>query len=143
MKRLRLLIDTNIVLDVILARVPWVSNAATLLAEIESGTADGYVAAHAVTTVYHIVAKAKGREVATMATSDVLRLLTVVPTDTGDFQRALSMRLGDFEDAVQVACALKIGADFIITRDAADFNGAQISVRSAGEVLAIIRSAPL
>lgn len=76
-----------------------------------------------------------------MAMSDVLRLLTVVPTDTGDFQRALSMRLGDFEDAVHVACALKIDADFIIARDAADFNGAPITVRSAGEVLALTISA--
>ncbi len=140
-KRLRLLVDTNIVLDVILARSPWLPDAAALLAEIERETTEGYVAAHAITTVYYIVAKAKGREVAAMATSDVLRLLTVVPTDAADFQRALSMSLSDFEDAVQAACAQKIGADFVITRNAVDYHGAPISVRSAGEVLPIVRSA--
>ena len=119
------------------------SDAVELLAEIERETAEGYVAAHAITTVYYVVAKAKGREVATMATSDVLRLLTVVPTDAGDFQRALSMDLIDFEDAVQSACALKIGANFVITRNAADFHGAPVTVRSAGEVLAIVRSPAL
>ena len=118
-------------------------DAAALLAEIEREAAEGYVAAHAITTVYYTVAKAKGREVAAMATSDLLRLLTVVPTDAGDFQCALSMSLGDFEDAVQAACALKIGADFVITRNAVDYNGAPVAVRSAGEVLAIVRSALL
>ena len=118
-------------------------DAAALLAEIERETAEGYVAAHAITTVYYIVAKAKGREIATRATSDLLQLLTVVPADSGDFQRALSMSLGDFEDAVQAACALKIGADFVITRNAVDYNAARVTVRSPGEVPAIVRSASL
>jgi len=78
-----------------------------------------------------------------MATIDLLRLLTVVPTDAGDFQRALSMSLSDFEDAEQAACALKIGADFVVTRSAVNHNGAPVTVRSPGEVPAIVRSASM
>ena len=118
-------------------------DAAGLLSEIERKSAAGFVAAHFITTVYYIVAKAKGRAVATTATSDVLGLLTVVPTDGDDFQRALAMNLADFEDAVQAACALKIGADFVVTRNADDYHGTPTMVRSAGEVLAIVRSASL
>ena len=118
-------------------------DAAGLLSEIELESVAGFVAAHSITTVYSIVDKAKGRAVATTATSDVLRLLTVVPTDGNDFQRALAMNLADFEDAVQAACALKIGADFVITRNTDDYHGAPIMFRSAGEVMAIVRSASL
>jgi predicted nucleic acid-binding protein len=90
----------------------------------------------AVTTVYFIVERAKGRAAATTAVSDLLDILDVVALEGADFRRPLALGLEDYEDAVQVAACLKVGARFLVTRNERDFKGAPITPRSAAEVLA-------
>ena len=138
--RLKLLLDTNVILDVVLARAPWDVEAVLLLEAISRGRAAGFVAGHAVTTVHYVVERAKGRAAAVTAVSDLLQLVDVVPLDAADFQRALSFGLRDYEDAVQAAACLRIGADVLVTRNARDFKGAPVRTRSAGETLALLAS---
>ena len=64
---------------------------------------------------------------------------TVVPLNDSDIHRALTLGLSDFEDAVQVAAALHVGAKFLVTRNAKDFKGALVNTRSAGEILAMLK----
>lgn len=135
-----LLLDTNVVLDVILARAPWDRDAVLLLDSISRGRAKGLVAGHAVTTVHYIVERARDRMAATTAVSDLLQLLEVVALDGSDFQRALSLGLADYEDAVQAAACLRAGADILVTRNARDFKGAPVKTRSPAEVLALLGS---
>lgn len=137
---MKVLLDINIVLDVILDREPWVAEAASLLSAVEQRQVQGYVAGHTVTTIHYIVAKEQGARTAATAVTDLLRVVSVVPMDDADFQQALVLGLGDFEDAVQAAAALRIGADCLVTRNAADFAGIPVAVRSAGEVLALLAS---
>lgn len=136
--RAKLLIDTNVVLDVVLERVPWVEDATALLDAIAKGRAEGYVGGHAVTTVHYVVERERGRAIAATAVSDLLELLPVVPLGAADFQRALGLGLRDYEDAVQVAACLQVGADFLVTRNPKDYRGAPVATRSAGEVLALL-----
>ena len=135
-----LLVDTNVLIDVILDRKPWADDATTLLDKVAKREARGYVAGHAVTTVYHLVERAKGRAVATTAISDLLDILTVVPLEGADFQRALSLGLRDYQDGVQAAPCLKVGARFLVTRNERDFKGAPVTPRSSAEVLALLAS---
>ena len=135
---LTVLIDTNVLLDVILGREPWVEEAAQLLDAVAAGAVAGAMAAHAVTTVYYVTEQAKGHAVAATAVSDLLELLPVVPLDSADFTRALTLGLRDFEDAVQVAAALRVGARILVTRNAKDFRGAPVEVRSPSDVLALL-----
>ena len=132
------LIDTNVLLDLILARAPWDAEAARLVAAVVDGRLAGFVAAHTVTTVYYLVEKAKGRSVATTAVHDLLVALTVAPLEGNDFQRALALGLPDFEDAVQVAACLKVGATILVTRNPKDFKDAPVPTQSAAQVLASI-----
>lgn len=133
---MKLLLDINVVLDVVLGRAPWAREAALLLSAVEAGRAEGHVAGHTVTTLHHLVARARDRRVAATAVTDLLRIARVVPLGDADFQQALVLGLDDFEDAVQAAAALRIGADALVTRDAKGFRGIPVPVRSAGEVLA-------
>ncbi len=137
---LALLIDTNVVLDVILAREPWVHDAAMLLDACGQGSARGYIAAHAVTTIHYLVARALDRRAATAAISDLLELATVVPAGDSDFRRALTPGVADFEDAVQVTAFLQCGARVFVTRNSRGFRAAKIETRTPGEALALIRS---
>ena len=140
-RRLVLLLDTNIFLDVILARAPWDADAVLLLDAVSRGSVAGFVAAHAVTTVHYIVERAKGRVAATTAVSDLLQLVDVVALDRGDFQRALSLGVADYEDAVHAAACLRVGADVLVTRNPRDYKGAPVVTRSAGEVVALLATA--
>lgn len=140
--RLTFLIDTNVLLDVVLERKPWVEDATALLDAIAKGWADGFVASHTIPTVYYVVARERDRASATTATSDLLQLLTVVPLDNAGFQRALALGLKDFEDAAQAAACLTVGADCLVTRNPADYRGAPVTLRSAGEALALLPPPP-
>ena len=140
--RAAVLIDTNVLLDVVLDRAPWADDATLLLQRVASATVQGFVAAHAVTTVHYVVQRERGRTAAVTAVSDLLELLDVVPVDAADFQRALALELKDFEDAVQVAACMRVGAAFLVTRNPHDFKGAPVELRSAGEILAMTTVRP-
>jgi predicted nucleic acid-binding protein len=136
----KLLLDINVVLDVMLNRQPWAAEAARLLAAVERGVAAGYVAGHTITTAHYVVAKTHGQAAAASAVSDLLRIVDVVAVDRTDFLHALSLGWKDFEDAVQAGSALKIGADFIVTRNEKDFAGAPIPPTRPGAVLSLLSS---
>jgi len=137
---LDLLIDTNVVLDTILAREPWAREAAALLDACARRSARAHMAAHAVTTIHYLVARALDRRAAAAAISDLLDLVTVVPADDADFRRALTLGVADFEDAVQVTAYLKCGARVLVTRNSRDYRAAKVETRTPGEVLALIAS---
>lgn len=134
------LVDTNVVLDVVLAREPWAAEAALLLDACARGRARGFLAGHSITTVYYIVQRDGTRALATTAVSDLLEMLTVVPMDASDFQRALALGLADYEDAVQVAACLKVGAQYIVTRNQRDYKGAPVRTYAPGQALAILEA---
>jgi predicted nucleic acid-binding protein len=139
--RLALLIDTNVLLDVVLERRPWVEEATALLDAVAKGRAAGYVASHAMPTVYYVVARERNRAAAATATSDLLQLLTVVPLDNAGFQRALGLGLRDFEDGAHAAACLQVGADYLVTRNPKDYQEAPLTLCTAGEALALLRPA--
>ena len=107
-----------------------------MLEFVERGRATGYVAAHSVTTLYHLLAPHRDLATARRKTRLLLRLLEVVPVDEDRRLQALDLPTPDFEDAVQIACAGKTGADLIVTRNAGDFRGTDLAVRSPSELMA-------
>jgi predicted nucleic acid-binding protein len=134
----RVLVDTDVVLDLALARAPWADDAGRLLDAAHGGRIHALLAGHAVTTIHYVVERSAGRTSAAVAVSDVLRLLEVVPLDGSDFQRALALGLTDYEDAVQVAAYLRAGAHLLATRNGRDFRSAPVAARTPGEVLALL-----
>lgn len=133
---MRWLVDVNVILDVLADREPWAEHSARVLELVESGRAEGVVAAHTVTTLHYRVARHGGRELATTTVRRLLRVFGVVPVDEDRLLHALDLDLGDFEDAVQAACAEKIRADVLVTRNADDFAGVGVEALSPVELLA-------
>ncbi|HWH50590.1 MAG TPA: PIN domain-containing protein [Gemmatimonadaceae bacterium] len=133
----RLLLDTNVLLDVILRRTPWADDAARVLDMVARRVARGFVASHAVTTVHYIVEREVDRETAALAVADLLEALEVVALESIDYHRALAMQLADFEDALHVAACLRAGADYLVTRNERDFVGAAVATRTPAEVVAL------
>ena len=135
---MKLLVDINVLVDVLLQREPWADSAAQLLTRVERGEASGFVAGHTLTTVHYIVSRARDRQSAAAAITDLLRFLGVVAVEKVDFNQALVLPIDDFEDAVQGAAALKIGADYVVSRDEAGFRALSIPSVNPGEILSLL-----
>ncbi|MDQ3555162.1 MAG: PIN domain-containing protein [Gemmatimonadota bacterium] len=138
---MRLLIDINVALDVILERDPWVTEGALLFSAIQEGRAEGYLAGHTIPTIHYIVREnRRDRGVADAAVTRLLRIFSVVAAENAELLQALAFGFADFEDAVQAACAVKVNADWIVTRNVKDFRKSAIACEPPGAVLAAIQT---
>jgi predicted nucleic acid-binding protein len=131
----KILIDTNVVLDLLLEREPFVETAIALFAQIEQGNLEGAIAATTITNIFYIMCKAEGRKVALDAIHRLLIGLQFCAVDRQTVETALSLGLKDFEDSVQLACATLNQLDAIVTRDRKDFIGSNLPIYSPTELL--------
>ena len=131
---MRVLIDTNVVLDFLQEREPFVENAARLFERIDAGEIEGFIAATTITNIYYIVRRAAGRVAAQDAITQVLSDLNICAVNLEILEQSLALNFEDFEDAVQYACAVVHGVDAIVTRDASGFVNAEIPVVLPGEI---------
>jgi predicted nucleic acid-binding protein len=122
----RLLVDTNIVLDVLLDRHPHADKSVAIWAAVETSACEGYLAAHAITTIHYLVHKELGAARAKQLIKQILRVFRVAAVDGTVLEHALRLALSDFEDAVTAAAGQICGCDFIVTRDPKGFRGSPI-----------------
>ncbi len=114
---MRLLFDTNIVLDVLLNRKPFVENSKELWQAVDDGRLMGYVTATTLTNIFYIARKLVGLDKARAAVKVCLDTFEVCPVDHSALELAMNMAVDDYEDALQVACAQLTALDGIVTRD--------------------------
>ena len=120
------LVDINVILDVLLDRPPNVQGSAAVWAAIETGSARGLLAAHAVTTIHYLIRKELGAPKAKRTVAAMLRVFEIAPVDAPVVQLALELPFADFEDAVTAAAAQMAGCDLILTRDPKGFRASPI-----------------
>jgi predicted nucleic acid-binding protein len=134
----RVLLDVNVVLDVLLDRRPFVEAASAVWAAAETGAAEGVLAAHALTTLHYLNAKAVGHRTARDTTEALLSVFDVAAVDKAVLADAVRLGWADFEDAVTAAAAHRSRCDVIVTRNARDFKRAPVRVLSPSEAVAWI-----
>jgi predicted nucleic acid-binding protein len=122
----RILVDTNVVLDVLLDRHPHVSASAAIWAAIESQIVKGLLSAHAVTTIHYLIRRQLGETKAKRTIGAMLQVFEVAAIDGAVLAEALQLHFADFEDAVTSAAAKAAGCDWIVTRDARGFRGSAV-----------------
>jgi predicted nucleic acid-binding protein len=132
---MRVLFDTNVLLDALLARKPFVEDAALLLEAIESGQIEGFMSATTVTDVHYLVGRqTRHPETAITAVTRLLELMEICTVDRNVLEQAIALEFSDFEDAVQIACAMALDLDTIVTRDVDGFRDSPISALSPREL---------
>jgi predicted nucleic acid-binding protein len=132
----RVLIDTNIVLDFLSQREPFSLDAELLFQSIDAGQVIGYVTATTLTDIFYISRKhTRSVEKARQAVSETLTVMVICPIDRAVLESAFSSGLVDFEDAVQIFGAVAQGLDAILTRDNKGFLSSPIPVLSIQELL--------
>lgn len=133
---MRVLVDTNIVLDFLLQREPFFRDAELLFQAIEAEQIIGYVTATTLTDIFYISRK-QTRDIAqaTQAVSDILTVMVICPIDRGVLESALNSGFVDFEDAVQIFSAVSQGLEIIVTRDQKGFTDSPIPILSIQKLL--------
>ncbi len=137
---MRVLFDTNILLDILLEREPYIEVAAKLFSLVDNGRIEGSICATAVTTAYYMTTKGLGSMRAHDQVRTLLSMFEVAAVDGGVLQRALDSGFGDYEDAVAHEAARAAGVRAIVTRNAQDFTKATIPVFEPQELLAAVAS---
>ncbi|MDD2737262.1 MAG: PIN domain-containing protein [Desulfuromonadaceae bacterium] len=137
---MKILLDTNIVLDLLMDRMPFADAAAELFSKVEDGTVIGYLCGTTITTVYYLAAKAVGAPRAQEEIKKLLTLFEVAPVNRHVLESALVADFNDFEDAVIHEAACHAGVEVIVIRNQKDFKKSRLSVYSSEEIVKILAS---
>ena len=137
---MRVLFDTNVVLDVLLDREPYAAPAVTLFGQVAQRRLQGLLGATTLTTIHYLAEKAVGRRRARRHLETLLGLFEVAVVDRAVLTGALELRFGDFEDAVLHEAAAHAGATGIVTRDLAGFRNARLTVYAPRELVRLVEA---
>jgi predicted nucleic acid-binding protein len=135
---LRAIVDTNVVLDVLLGREPFVKPAVNVFCLAEESRIDAFICATTVTTIDYLLVKSLQREKARNALRRLISLFGIATVNRPVIEQALVSKIQDFEDAVLNEAGQMAGADFIITRNTKDFAGSALKVCDPNEFLALL-----
>jgi predicted nucleic acid-binding protein len=133
----RVLFDSDVLLDVLAQRQPFVIASAQALNIATQPQVQGYVSGHAVTNIFYILRRQVGSETAREFLSRLLQRIQVASVTDEVIRAALESSITDFEDAVTSEAANAVGVEVIVTRNIADFITSSVSAVSPEEFLAM------
>ncbi|MBT4638752.1 MAG: PIN domain-containing protein [Deltaproteobacteria bacterium] len=137
---MKILFDTNIVLDVLLDREPFSDLATKLFSRVEKKELKGFLGATTVTTIYYLASKVAGKKKADREISKLLSLFQIAPVNKPVLDEAIKSKFSDFEDSVLHEAAKQSGVQGIVTRNPKDFKKATLSIYSPEELYKLLVS---
>lgn len=118
---MKVLLDTNIIVDIALERQPYITNSETVLAFVEQGQIEGYISASTISDLYYLIRKQKGRDLTIEFLRQIVTFCQIATVNQAVITMALTANFRDFEDAIQYSTAVLNQLDAIITRNPQDF----------------------
>ena len=137
---MKVLFDTNVVLDVLLDRAPFSGPASLLMSVVEKGEISGSICATTVTTIHYLASRVLGEKKARNHIKEIAALFEIAAVNRPVIQSAMDSEFGDFEDAVICYAASHVGAEVIVTRDAKGFEKSVLPVYSPSELFKILQT---
>lgn len=124
---MRILVDTNVILDYILEREPYNDDAAVIMKAVQEKVVSGCIAAHTITNIFYILRKCFTVEARRELLLELCVLFEVEEIGLKKLRDALhNERFDDFEDCLQMVCADNFHADYIVTRNIDDFKNSSV-----------------
>ena len=136
---MKILLDTNVILDVLLHREPFYEDSSAVYDLVERRRITGFVSSSAMTDIFYLLYKAykdtgKVYELINNLAEDFI----IAPVCESTIRDALALRWHDFEDAVQFSAAKKCGAAYIITRNMTGYKTSAIPCVSPAAFIAFM-----
>lgn len=126
-KSMKILVDTNILLDALLGREPYFGNADKIINLCADKKIEGFMAAHSIPNIFYILRKDMSEESRREVLLSLCNILTVEGVDFTKLMYALQNKsFSDLEDCLQSICAKNVKADYIITRNIKDFVNSEV-----------------
>ncbi len=97
---MKVLLDTNIIVDVALERQPFFGDSETVLSFVEQGQIEGYISASSFGDLYYIIRKDKGKDLTLEFLRNIITFCQVATVDSTAINMALTVNFRDFEDAI-------------------------------------------
>lgn len=139
MQTKRLMIDTNIILDVLLEREPFFEQSKGVLNLCEKSKLHGFISDSTATDIFYITRKAlSSTDEAYKALGHILNIVKVLTVTNDDVNQAFLQRAKDFEDCLLATCAKSNKCDGIVTRNTKDFSEFGITLYTPDEILTMI-----
>jgi len=133
---MKLLIDTNVILDALMNRGTWASSAHSLLVKIAEETVEGYVTANTITDLYYLLRKYfQDKSKAKQVLMDLTESIKILDVNSKDCERAFTLDVSDFEDALIISCAVRHNIDYIVTRNLVDFKNSLVKSIETSAIL--------
>ena len=119
---LRVLIDTNVLVDFMAQRKPFDAEAVKIVNAGKQLLFHGCIAAHSVPDIYYILRKSIPPDERREVLQKLCEIFTVIGIDKNKLSTALkNEEFTDFEDCLQSLCAAEFHADYIVTRNPKDY----------------------
>ncbi len=137
---MKVLFDTNIILDLLLDRKPFSEHASFLISRVERSEIDGFLCATTITTIHCLLTKYLDKRKSIESIHSIMALFEIAPVNRLVIENALESKFSDFEDSVLHESARHAGAEYIITRNIKDFKKSGIPVFTPTEFLNMLES---
>ena len=136
---MKLYLDTNVILDLILNRKPFFDDIARIVTLYEMRKCKLYTSSVSIVNCNYILGKNIDRKEVISNLKILRSFCGILEVSELEIDKSLHSNFKDFEDAVQYYACLKNNCDFIITRDLKDFKNSEISVMTPAEFLASMK----
>lgn len=127
---MKVLFDTNVLLDVFLEREPFFKASAQAIGAAEKGEIEGWICGTTVTTIYYLLAKELSAQKANRYVREMLKIFNVSIINRVVLEEALDSTFKDYEDGVLYQSAIHANLEAIVTRNQKDFIKSDIPVYS-------------
>ncbi|MDR0863579.1 MAG: PIN domain-containing protein [Candidatus Symbiothrix sp.] len=117
---MKLLLDTNIAVDIVAKRRGYEASL-NVLRLCETRKATGYVTTATIMDLMYILRNYLSPGEARNTVRLLLKIVKLTPVESSDIHNGLNAEMKDYEDAVQLSCAKRIKADYIVTRNISDY----------------------
>lgn len=132
---MKVLIDTNIILDVLCKRPAFYEDSAKIFKLCEVKKISGVISALSIPNIMYILRKELDADKTREILDSLMLIFSVADLKADDLKKAADMRFKDYEDAIQSACATRIKANYIVTRNMKDFSESKVTAIKPAELL--------
>jgi len=132
---MRVFLDTDVILDCVLARPGFGEDAAAILNLCEIGGLEGLTSTLILANCHYVFTKQESAVKSREVLSRLRALLTVCPVGDRELSEALVSKFKDLEDGIEYFTALNNAADVIVTRNIRDYKYASLPVLLPREFL--------
>lgn len=126
---MKILVDTNVIIDALTSREPWNESAEKIFLLGANHIVDLYITASSATDIYYLIRKhLHSAQTAKQVMGKLYSLINILEVTGTNCIEALASPIADYEDAVVERVVSRKNIDYIVTRNIKDYQNGSVKV---------------